>query len=86
MRVAFVLWATQLDQVRARSALSLPQGLYSEYTREIINRYRKLGITRSILRSAVAVAMLIMYGSEHRPIRISSIGVNIILGDGIPLQ
>ena len=34
-------------------------------TREIITRYRKLGITRSILRCAVAVAMLIMYGSEH---------------------
>ena len=29
-------------------------------TREIINRYRKLGITRSILRCAVAVAMLIL--------------------------
>ena len=34
-------------------------------TREIINRSRKLGVTRSILRCAVAVAMLIMYGSEH---------------------
>ena len=37
----------------------------STETREIINRYRKLGITRSIMRCAVAVAMPIMYGSEH---------------------
>ena len=33
--------------------------------REIINRYRTLGITRSILRCVVVVAMLIVYGSEH---------------------
>ena len=31
-------------------------------TREIMNRYCKLGITRSILHCADAVAMLVMYG------------------------
>ena len=46
-------------------------------TREIINRYRKLGKSWSILRCAVAVAMLIMYASEHWPIRISSIGIEL---------
>ena len=55
-------------------------------TREIINRYRKLGITRSILRCAAAFTMLIMYGSKHWPIRISSKGVDFILGDGNPLH
>ena len=34
----------------------------STETREVINRYRKLGIPRSIPRCAVAVAMLIVYG------------------------
>ena len=55
-------------------------------TCEIMNRCRTLGIARSILRCAVAVAMLIMYGSEHLPIRIWSLGVDIVLGDGIPLR
>ena len=43
-------------------------------TREIINRYCKLGITRSILRCADGVAMRSCTDTEHRPIRISRIG------------
>ena len=55
-------------------------------TREIINRYCKLGITRSILRCADAVATRSCTDTEHGPIRISRVGVDIILHDGIPLH
>jgi hypothetical protein len=53
-------------------------------TREIINRYCKLGITRSILRCADAIVTRSCTDTEHRPIRISRVGVDIILHDGIP--
>ena len=53
MRVAFVLWAAQLDQVRARSALSLPQGLYSEYSYTIGKGGQRMDKSRVRLKHSI---------------------------------
>ena len=63
-------WATQGNGPHAPSRRIKPQlqiragAEKSTDMHEIINRYRKLGITRLILRCAVAFAMLVMY-LEH---------------------
>ena len=80
----------QIDIVQASdfwSRLQMKAGVEkSTDTREITHDYCKLGITRSILRCVDAVAMRSCTDMEHRPIRISRVGVDIILHDGIPLH